>query len=226
MGPIQKQLYGEIISLVKNKMLSELEAIQKLKALSSHPALINDNYVELEVEQVPKLRETIRIINDIRDKDEKVLIFTEYKNMQAILRKVLRDQFDINPNIINGMTDRRVEMVQRFNNQPGFDVLILSPKAAGTGLTITSANHVIHNTRWWNPAVENQATDRVYRIGQDKPVFVYYPIVIDDLDKTSNGTVEQIVHRILEEKQVLASNVITSSKKMNIEDEVLNFYVH
>ena len=226
MGPLQRKLYEEVLSLVKNKMLSGLEAIQKLKALSSHPALINDEYVDVPIEQVPKLQETIRLIEEIREKNEKVLIFTEYKKMQAILRKSIREHFSINPIIINGMTDRRVDIVERFNAQPGFDVLILSPKAAGTGLTITSANHVIHYTRWWNPAVENQATDRVYRIGQDKPVSVYYPIVTDNQQMTANGTVEQIVHRILHEKQSLAANVITSSKKMNIEDEVLNFYVH
>ena len=226
MGPLQRKLYEEVLSLVKNKMLSGLEAIQKLKALSSHPALINDEYVDVPIEQVPKLQETIQLIEEIREKNEKVLIFTEYKKMQAILRKSIREHFSINPIIINGMTDRRVDIVERFNAQPGFDVLILSPKAAGTGLTITSANHVIHYTRWWNPAVENQATDRVYRIGQDKPVSVYYPIVTDNQQMTANGTVEQIVHRILHEKQSLAANVITSSKKMNIEDEVLNFYVH
>lgn len=225
MGPIQWKLYEEVLSLVKNKMLGGLEAIQKLKALSSHPALINEEYLELPVEQVPKLQETIQLIEEIQVKEEKVLIFTEYKNMQAILRKSIREHFSINPNIINGMTDRRVDIVERFNAQPGFDVLILSPKAAGTGLTITSANHVIHYTRWWNPAVENQATDRVYRIGQEKPVSVYYPIVTDNQKMTAKGTVEQIVHGILNEKQSLAANVITSSKKMSIEDEVLSFYV-
>jgi SNF2 family DNA or RNA helicase len=100
-------------------------------------------------------------------------------------------------------------------------VMILSPRAAGTGLTITSANHVIHYTRWWNPAVENQATDRVYRIGQEKPVTVYYPIVTDQQGVLKEGTVEQIVHRILLEKQELASSVIVPSKKINIEEEIL-----
>lgn len=123
--------------------------------------------------------------------------------------------------IINGMTDRRQEQVDRFNSNVGFDVMILSPKAAGTGLTITSANHVIHYTRWWNPAVENQATDRVYRIGQDKPVTVYYPIVADTQGMTKQGSVEEIVHRILSEKQEMASSVIVSSKKLSVEDEVL-----
>jgi SNF2 family DNA or RNA helicase len=155
---------------------------------------------------------------------DKVLVFTEYLKMQEILKKAIRDRFDVNPMIINGMTNRRQVVVDQFNKRSGFDVMILSPKAAGTGLTITSANHVIHYTRWWNPAVENQATDRVYRIGQDKPVYVYYPIVTDTCNMTAQGTVEEIVHKILMEKQALATNVIVSSKKINIEDEILRSF--
>jgi SNF2 family DNA or RNA helicase len=81
--------------------------------------------------------------------------------------------------------------------------MILSPRAAGTGLNITGANHVIHYTRWWNPAVEQQATDRVYRIGQEKEVNVYYPIMTADRE-----TVEEKLHRLLEEKKRLAKNII------------------
>ena len=223
MNPLQHQLYSEVISLVQNKMMDGLQAIQKLKSLSAHPALINDSYLTLSYKELPKLKTTLDIVEEIRDKGEKVLIFTEFRKMQDILRKSIREKFDLNPQIINGLTPRRMDVVDEFNQGEGFDVLILSPKAAGTGLTITSANHVIHYTRWWNPAVENQATDRVYRIGQDKPVFVYYPIVTDSTGITSNGTVEEIVHRILQEKQELASNIITTSKKVDIEEEILKF---
>ncbi|WP_052723848.1 DEAD/DEAH box helicase [Paenibacillus wulumuqiensis] len=221
LGQEQSQLYSEVIRLVQNKIMDGLQAIQKLKALSSHPALVNDQYINLPYTAVPKLQETVEIIRKVREQGEKVLIFTEYIKMQDILRKTIRECFDLNPMIINGMTNRRQEQVDLFNSQPGFDVLILSPKAAGTGLTITSANHVVHYTRWWNPAVENQATDRAYRIGQDKPVSVYYPIVADIDGLTKNGTVEEIVHRILTDKQEVASSVIVSSRKLNIEDEVL-----
>src|SRR5690625_1153626 len=90
--------------------------------------------------------------------------------MQAILKREILNTFNLNAQIINGTTGHRQQIVDKFNKTLGFEVLILSPKAAGTGLTITGANHVIHYTRWWNPAVENQATDRVYRIGQEKDV--------------------------------------------------------
>ncbi|MGO4890414.1 helicase-related protein [Anaerobacillus sp. MEB173] len=134
-----------------------------------------------------------------------------------MLREHILREFDFLAPIINGDTPRRQGVVDQFNMKSGFDVMILSPKAAGTGLTITSANHVIHYTRWWNPAVENQATDRVYRIGQKKEVVVYYPIV-----KSSRfRTVEQVVDEIIQDKQQLASNVIIPSKDLDIENEVL-----
>lgn len=221
LGSEQERLYSEVMTLVKNRAMDGLQAIQKLKALSSHPGLVADQYMHLPYHQVPKLKETVELIRQVKAKGEKVLIFTEYIKMQDILRTAIRDCFEITPIIINGMTDRRQEQVDRFNSKVGFDVMILSPKAAGTGLTITSANHVIHYTRWWNPAVENQATDRAYRIGQDKPVTVYYPIVADTQSMTKQGTVEEIVHRILSEKQEMASSIIVSSKKLSIEDEVL-----
>lgn len=119
------------------------------------------------------------------------------------------------------MTERRQAIVDQFNQSAGFNVMILSPRAAGTGLTITSANHVIHYTRWWNPAVESQATDRVYRIGRTKPVFVYYPIVADEDKTLRSGTVEEIVHALLADKQSLASSVIVSSRNANVDAEVM-----
>lgn len=221
LGSEQQQAYAAVISQVKMKTLSGLQAIQQLRELCSHPALVNESYRNLPIQSVPKLAKTLDLIREIQAKGEKVLIFTELRQMQEILRDAIRDQFNINPQIINGMTERRQSYVDQFNNRPGFDVMILSPKAAGTGLTITSANHVIHYTRWWNPAVENQATDRVYRIGQNKPVQVYYPIVTAEKSFLTSGTVEEIVHRILTEKQELASSIIVSSRKLEIENEVL-----
>ncbi|MCA0757008.1 DEAD/DEAH box helicase [Paenibacillus sp. N4] len=221
LGEEQKQLYSEVVSQVKNKKMSGLQAIQLLRELCSHPGLVLEQYKTLPVYSVPKLDKTMQIIKEVQQKGEKVLVFTELRQMQELLRDAIREQFDINPAIINGMTERRQSVVDQFNRKPGFDVMILSPKAAGTGLTITSANHVIHYTRWWNPAVENQATDRVYRIGQERPVQVYYPIVTDQDNILKSGTVEQIVHRILSEKQELASSIVVSSRKLDVETEVM-----
>lgn len=107
-----------------------------------------------------KLIETLKLLEKIKSKGEKAIIFTEYRGMQVILKKHISELLQINRMIINGMTPRRQSVVGQFNATSGFDVMILSSKGAGTGLTITSAKHVVHYTRWWNPAVENQATDR------------------------------------------------------------------
>jgi SNF2 family DNA or RNA helicase len=129
--------------------------------------------------------------------------------MQDILKEVIYREFGIQAPIINGSTFNRTEEVARFNQTIGFNVMILSPKAAGVGLNITSANHVIHYTRWWNPAVENQATDRVYRIGQKREVYVYH-IITEDPVNYSDGTVENHIHNLLEKRQTMADDVIVS----------------
>jgi hypothetical protein len=101
--------------------------------------------------------------------------------MQWLLKEVLQSELGLQSiQIINGAPENRVKAlshIDSFSRSPGFDVLILSPLAAGVGLNITAANHVIHYGRWWNPAKEDQATDRAYRIGQTRPVTVYYPVL-------------------------------------------------
>lgn len=219
MGRDQRELYKQVLVQVKNKEIQPIKAIGELKKICSHPALYSEEYLSLPIEQIPKLSVTIDILKRIQDQQEKALIFTEYRLMQGILKRHIAELFNLNPAIINGMTPARQSIVDHFNKQPGFGVLILSPRSAGTGLTITGANHVIHYTRWWNPAVENQATDRAYRIGQQKDVKVYYPVVEDGEGLLARGTVEQIVHRIMEEKMDLAKSVIVPSDKLNINIE-------
>lgn len=222
LSQLQERLYTDIILQVQHKKIAVLSAISQLKQLCAHPGLLYPQFRNVDIKDVPKLEKTLNIIESIKVKNEKVLIFTEFQEMQQILRNIIRDKFGINASIINGMTNRRQQVVQEFNSKPGFDIMILSPKAAGTGLTITSANHVIHYTRWWNPAVENQATDRVYRIGQEKDVSVYYPIVVGDTNKFGSGTVEEIVHRILLEKQSLATSIIVPSQQLELEKDIMN----
>ena len=118
--------------------------------------------------------------------------------------------------IINGeVTGNRLSVIKRFSNQPGAGAIILSPKAAGVGLTITAANHVIHYTREWNPAVENQATDRAYRIGQEKPVSVYYPI----LGSEAFLSADEKLDLLLDSKRDLMKRVIIPADlSIKIED--------
>lgn len=190
-----------------------LKVIQRLIMICSHPRLIDNNLTgaiktkELIAES-KKLEETISILKEINRKREKVIIFTKYINMQLILKRVILDLFNVDAKIINGEAKGNRQMaVDNFNAKQGFDVLILSPKAAGVGLNVTGANHVIHYTREWNPAIENQATDRAYRKGQTLPVTVYYPI------STYEGiyTVEEKLNDLLEAKRTLMREVIVPS---------------
>jgi SNF2 family DNA or RNA helicase len=209
MSNLQRQKYKEIIEKEKNSEgRTHLGTLQSLLQLSSHPELLDKNWnlkdIEQLVEEGPKLKEVIKILKSVKAKNEKVLIFTTFKIMQLILQRVIREKFGLQEiPIINGDSKQRLAAVDRFNDSAGFGCMILSPRAAGTGLNITGANHVIHYTRWWNPAVEQQATDRVYRIGQEREVNVYYPIMTADRE-----TVEEKLHRLLEEKKRLAKNII------------------
>ncbi|WP_175615432.1 DEAD/DEAH box helicase [Piscibacillus halophilus] len=216
MGKEQASLYRFILEQVHNKQLEPLYGLQELKKISSHPGLVNREYSQLKVKQVPKLSATVDILKEVKSNGEKALIFTEYREMQSILKRTIAEEFKVNPMVINGSTDSRQDLIDRFNEMEGFDVLILSPKAAGVGLTITSANHVIHYTRWWNPAIENQATDRAYRIGQEKDVHVYYPMISTE----AGNSFEEIVDNLLKEKKELAENVIVPSKGLDIDKEL------
>jgi hypothetical protein len=156
--------------------------------LSQHPALVphfEPTTAEEAISTSPKLQSVIECLKEIKSKSEKVLIFTRSINMQQLLALTLEHVFGFQVHIVNGATGKdgrqgvgktRRGIVDSFRNSPGFNILILSPDVAGIGLTIVEANHVIHYGRWWNPAKESQATDRVYRIGQTKPVHVYYPV--------------------------------------------------
>lgn len=210
--PMQKDMYLEIVDALKNEEnnLAVISVIQKLIMLCGHPSIFEEENISSKklLSESNKLKYTIDLLNTISKLGDKVIIFTSYKKLQQILRKVIFEKFGIDAKIINGEVAKgRVEEVNRFNNTKGFNVMILSPKAAGVGLNITGANHVIHYTREWNPAIEAQATDRVYRIGQTKQVNVYYPIC------KSEGmvTVEEKLDMLLEGKKKLMENVIIPS---------------
>jgi SNF2 family DNA or RNA helicase len=148
--------------------------------------------------------------------------------MQSILAKTLQAEFGIPIRIINGLTQRatvstslrpassRKAILEEFRARHGFNVLILSPHVAGVGLTLTEANHVIHYGRWWNPAVESQATDRVYRIGQAKEVYVCLPILTDS-SGTLPTTFDERIDALMENKYRMAEDFL---KPLDTEDEL------
>jgi hypothetical protein len=169
-----------------------LGLIHHLMRVYQHPALVpryDPISAAVAIATCPKLSAVITCLHEIHRKREKALIFTRSLDMQQLLAGAIGEEFGIDVDIVNGATNRkgktasaettRKGIVRRFRDSEGFNVLILSPDVAGIGLTLVEANHVIHYGRWWNPAKESQATDRVYRIGQTKDVHVYYPICRD-----------------------------------------------
>jgi hypothetical protein len=204
----------------KNRHLSLLHDFARLY---QHPALLSDNPDDIEAEhlrkQSSKLQTVLRVLHEIRCKREKAIIFTRHRQMQSILAKVLQAEFGIPVRIINGETHRsqsgpsdrgassRAAILDEFRSRAGFNLLILSPHVAGVGLTITEANHVIHYGRWWNPAVEGQSTDRAYRIGQKKDVFVYLPILEDNTGAVPLSF-DQRLDKLMEKKYQLSEDFL------------------
>jgi len=173
-----------------------------------------------ELEECPKLRLLFEVLDAVKTSDEKALIFLDRKPVQRMLQNVLFHRYGFAPDLINGdITEGRQGLVNRFNSSSGFNLMILSTRVGGTGLNITSANHVIHYMRPWNPAIENQATDRVYRIGQDKPVSVYVPIAT--WPNGQDKSVEEVLADLIEAKTQLAENVIIPTARVSLEDDVM-----
>lgn len=196
-----------------------LNILTQLRQMYGHPGAVAPIYETLADESVPKLHEVLKILDDVSKRGEKALIFTEFRRIQSLLKRAITSRYGISVSVVNGESKSKQLQVQSFNNSPGFGVMLLSPKAAGVGLTITSANHVIHYTRWWNPAVENQATDRAYRIGQTKDVYVHHVITSDPIN-FPNGTVEELMHSLLESKRELAENVVVPFDISSIQREM------
>jgi SNF2 family DNA or RNA helicase len=241
MPPQQFKAYvAELLSIEESKESGKhgaaiLQGIMNLKSISDHPFLKSEDLSSLDISVIinssAKLLKTISIINAVKDNKEKVIVFTNNKKMQRVLRRVFLEIYNLNVAIINGDTPSsasstlrmkniklsRQQEVDKFQNQIGFNIIVMSPIAAGFGLNITGANHVIHYTRHWNPAKENQATDRAYRIGQTKPVHVYYPMAIAPNEELK--TFDIVLNALLENKSELASNTLFPSEQIEIKNE-------
>jgi non-specific serine/threonine protein kinase len=208
-------LYKKLVDDI-GKALEESEGIQrkgiilsslmKFKQICNHPGqyLDNKDYNEQDSGKFLRLRD---LCETIFEKREKVLIFTQFKEITTALHDFLQTIFNREGLILHGSipVSRRKKIIERFQSREYVPFFILSVKAGGVGLNLTEANHVIHFDRWWNPAVENQATDRVFRIGQTKKVIVHKFI--------TKGTVEEKIDMMLEEKSALSENVLRSSNE-------------
>ena len=178
MPPLQADAYGEIVRNGSGGNM--LQTLHRLRSISLHPAAPGELDFEDYIKASARLSETFRILGEIEGRGQKALLFVEAREMQSFLVGALRRRFSLSEDVlvINGAVagEIRKARVVTFQERAGFDVMILSPRAGGVGLTLTAANHVIHLSRWWNPAVEDQCTDRVFRIGQCRTVHVYLPI--------------------------------------------------
>jgi SNF2 family DNA or RNA helicase len=176
-----------------------LKLLTALKQICNHPAQYLHQPGPL-VGRSGKLAVFDELVGAITDAGDSTLVFTQYVAMGNLLLARL-GELGITAEFLHGADSltRRTQMVDRFQDG-GFPVMVVSLKAGGTGLNLTRATHVIHYDRWWNPAVENQASDRVWRIGQDRPVQIHRLI--------SEGTVEDRIAAVLAQKQALADAVV------------------
>lgn len=206
--------YREDAQRETNSGKINLGILQKLRMFCTHPLICEESGKEDPAGTSIKYQRMCEIIEEICNLKEKVILFTSYQKMFDILDKDIPERFNIPVLKINGATpvDDRQNIVDTFNSMEDSALLVLNPRAAGTGLNITSANHVIHYNLEWNPALEDQASARAYRRGQQKTVFIYRLFYID--------TVEQIVNERIERKREMADAAVvgTDGNIQNRED--------
>ena len=190
-----------------NRRGNIFKLITALKQICNHPYQFI-KVGEMGKELSGKAEKCVSLVQNIIDNDEKTLIFTQYKEMGDILTQILTDECNTSPLFFHGSLNipQREKLIEDFQNNPEIKVMILSLKAGGTGLNLTSATNVIHYDLWWNPAVEDQATDRTYRIGQNKNVMVHRLITL--------GTFEEKIDEMLKSKKDLANMAVYEGEKI------------
>ena len=178
-----------------------LALLTALKQICNHPAhYLRDG--QIDPRRSGKLRRFLELFDESEESGGHPLVFTQYREMGELLRGVLERHIGVRVPFYHGGLPRyvRERLVKEFQDPDGPPVMIVSLKAGGTGLNLTRANHVFHYDRWWNPAVEDQATDRAFRIGQTRDVTVHRLV--------SQGTLEEQIHQLLESKRNLADRVV------------------
>jgi SNF2 family DNA or RNA helicase len=182
-----------------------LQMILALKQICNHPTQFLKNG-QFDASLSGKTELLFELLDSITQSGEKVLIFTQFREMGDLLERFISGRFGERPMFYHGGCNvkQREEMVQRFQNNRADKIFILSLKAAGTGLNLTAASHVIHYDLWWNPAVENQATDRAYRIGQKKNVMVHRMIC--------KNTFEERIDEMIQNKKHLAEMTVATGE--------------
>ena len=213
MSKKQTVLYSEVLNGIKEILENSegiqrkgliLSALMKFKQLCNHPAqyLGQELFEEKESGKFERLRE---ICETIYEKREKVLVFTQFKEMTGPLSRFLATIFKREGLVLHGSipVGKRKKLIEEFQGHEYVPFFVLSLKAGGVGLNLTAANHVIHFDRWWNPAVENQATDRAFRIGQKKNVMVHKFL--------TKGTIEEKIDKMLTQKSKLSNELVAAT---------------
>ncbi|MGB8932292.1 MAG: DEAD/DEAH box helicase [Anaeromyxobacteraceae bacterium] len=186
-----------------------LSYLLRLKQICNHPSqwLGDGGWAPEESGKLARLAELAEVV---ASRQEKALVFTQFREVTAPLARFLADAFGRPGLVLTGETKvrERAELVRRFQEDEALPFFVLSLKAGGTGLNLTAATHVIHFDRWWNPAVENQATDRAFRIGQKKGVLVHKLVC--------RGTVEERIDAMLESKQALSRELLEGGDELKL----------
>jgi len=216
MPQVQAVTYSKALELQARGPGGALVALQAIRNISLHPNLQapidfrDEKSVDDFINMSARFKVLFRILDDIRARDEKALVFIDLRRAQAVLAELIKHRYRLQhlPHVINGETKGEVrDSIRRgFQQRRGFEVLMLAPRAAGFGLTLHAANHVIHLNRWWNPAVEDQCTDRAYRIGQEKEVTVWIPIA--EHAELGTRSYDAVLDRLLELKRSRSRDVI------------------
>jgi SNF2 family DNA or RNA helicase len=205
----------EMMEDEENKGALVLKLIISLKQICNHPRNF-DKTSPIDPKLSAKSEQLLTLLETILQRDEKVLIFTQYTEMGDILVKMIEDRLLTTPLFLKGSQSKkkRDELIDSFQNDPKHKIFILSLKAGGVGLNLTEANHVIHYDLWFNPAVENQATDRAFRIGQKRNVTVYRFI--------TKNSFEEKIDKMIKAKQELSNLSVSIGEnwlgKMNKEE--------
>jgi SNF2 family DNA or RNA helicase len=212
MSGVQLVAYEEAVALGRSDQGTGrvLEALQRLRAVSLHPDVEAATDDADLASGSARLRLALDALDGIAERGERALIFLDDLTMMARMAGLLQRRYRLPaaPLTINGKVTgaARQSRVDRFQGSPGgFDVMLLSPRAGGVGLTLTRANHVIHLARWWNPAVEDQCTGRVLRIGQENPVTVHIPLAVLPGGRHS---FDENLHALLDRKRKLMRDAL------------------
>jgi SNF2 family DNA or RNA helicase len=234
MSPAQRLAYMDAVAAYRQakeqegqgRSVSMLNLLHRLRMICAHPlAALRDDHERVHVKEhiaaSPKLAWLLGRLVQIKAQGEKAIVFTDYRDLQRLLQRAIEHQFGFRPQIINGSTavgasrgDSRQSLIDAFQAQHGFGVLILSASAVGFGVNIQEANHVIHFTRTWNPAKEDQATDRAYRIGQRRDVYVYCPTVAGP----GFASFEERLAERLDYKRDLSRDMLAGAHELSVED--------